>query len=163
MAQARDFRERLTGERLKLVAFESDQQDVVGGSRRSKQIVIRGAGEHLLLHAGARGWMLQALAPLLEAAFLHPRRHGAVEAGSSGWIGVHVGGDFEAGGVGRVYALENLGEVGPVLGSGDLEVIDLGGKLGFAGDGDEFVNGFEFVVALVADMRDVDAFVLRGF
>ena len=44
----------------------------------------------------ARRRVLQPLRSMLEAARLHPERHGRVEPGRAGRIGVHVGGDPQA-------------------------------------------------------------------
>src|SRR6187397_3007585 len=48
-------------------------------------------------------------APLLEAALLHPRRHRGVEAGGARRVGVHVGGDAQAGGARRFDLGDDVG------------------------------------------------------
>jgi hypothetical protein len=41
-------------------------------------------------------------------------------------------------------------------------MVDFGRYLGSASDGEKFVDGFFFVIAFVAHVRDVDALVLGG-
>jgi hypothetical protein len=109
-----------------------------------------------------RGRIEQALAPLFVAARLHPCWHRGVEAGHAGGVGVHVGGNLNARGAGGVHVTDHLIHLRPVLLTSGFEMVDLGGKVAFARDRDQLIDGLDEAVPFAAHVRDVDAAVLAG-
>ncbi len=95
------------------------------------------------------------------ATLLDPRWHRRVEAGRAGRVGVHVGGDLEALGPGRLDPLDDLVELVPVGLTGGLEVVDLGWYAGLPCNRDQFVDRLEQAVPLATQVRDVRAAVAR--
>ena len=64
--------------------------------------------------------------PLLQAPFLHPGGHRAIEPGRAGRVHVHVGRDPRAGGAGGFDHLDRARTLRPVVPAGRFQVIDLG-------------------------------------
>ncbi len=161
-AHGRNLRQGLAREVLEIGVLESDQQDILRAAGRQVPVLpgIRRRGD-LPDQAFPGGGITKSLRPGLVAALLHPGRHGRVQAGGAGRVGVHVGGDVEALGARRLDPGDDRVELVPVLRAGRLEVVDLGADAGLAGDGDEFVHRFQESVALAAQVRDVASAVLR--
>ncbi len=82
------------------------------------------------------------------AAGLHPQRHGRIETGRSGRVGVHVGGNEQPRFPRRLDHLEYGGQLVPVVASRGFEVIDLGRGAGHAGNLDQFLHTFLETAAL---------------
>ncbi len=92
----RDRRERPPGERLQLRVLEGEQQRAFGTGVQIQVLPVLGRVTHLGDHAGPDGRVAQARDPGLEAAVLHPGRHGRVQARGAAYVGVHVRGDAHA-------------------------------------------------------------------
>ena len=92
--------------------------------------------------------------------------HGGMKAEKvvePGGVGVGVGGDIGAGGAGGVDFGDDFGHASPVSLSGDFEVPDFHGDVGFAADAQSFVDGFEDGVALIAHVGGIDAANFSAF
>ena len=76
-------------------------------------------------------------------ALLDIRRHGGIQARGAGGVGVHVGGDLQAGSPRRVDPGDHPIHLFPVGHPRRFEVIDLGGQAGLAADRDQLLDGFE--------------------
>ena len=162
-AHARDFGERLAGQRLEFVAAESDQQNAIGRAGQHHQVFPRVARRsHFLNDARADRGVLQTPAPLFESAFLHPRRHGGIESGRAGGVGVHVGGDSQTVRARGFDFADDVVHLRPIFLAGRLEVIDLGVDAGLARDRDQLIDRLQQLIAFAAHMRDVHSAVGRG-
>ena len=78
-------------------------------------------------------------------------------------VGVSIGGDVGAGGARGVDLGDDFGHASPVIFSGDFDVPDFHGNVGFAADAQGFVDGFEHGIAFVAHVSGVDAAELATF
>ena len=95
--------------------WKRGEQHAVGAGA-GEEVLPGGVGVfHVVGAAGARGRIFEPLEPGVGAAFAHPRRHGGVEARRGGVVGVHVGGDVDAGGARRLDASDGVVELAPVL------------------------------------------------
>ncbi len=138
-------------QRLELVVAEAHQEHLAG----RQQI-------HLLGHAAADLRVAQALDPGVVAALLDPERHGGVEAGGAGGVGVDVGGDRQPLGARRLDARDHRLELRPVLRPRRLEMVDLGPHAGPPGDLQQLLERLQQLSAFASHVRDVHAAECRG-
>ncbi|MCR5879989.1 hypothetical protein [Phenylobacterium sp. J367] len=161
-ALAGDLGQGLAGQRLQLRVLEADQQGALGAGVALQVLEPLGRSAHLGQDLGPGGGVLQPLDPLLHAAGLNPGRHGRVETGGAGGVGVHVGRDPQALGAGGLDLRDGLVELAPVLLAGRLQVVDLGRRAGAAGDLDQLVDRFQQARAFRAHVTDVDPAAAPG-
>ena len=114
---------------------------------------------HLAFDALADGRVLESLSPRLVSAFLHPRRHGGVEAGLAGGVSVHVRGDAQTRGARGFDLLDERVQFVPVRLTGGLQVVKLGRNFCFARNSDQLVGGLQQTRSFAANVRDVHAAV----
>ena len=84
--------------------------------------------------------ILEAREHLVEAAFAHPQRQAGVEAVRRAIVGIHVGGDVEPAGAGRVECFKHFRHAAPVGLVGGLEVPHFGGNVRALGHGEHLVE-----------------------
>ena len=162
-AHLRDLIEGLAHERLQRRVLERKEQCALGAGAHQQVLPRRIGIAHLRGDAGADGGVLEALRPLVVAAFLDPRWHTGIEPGRAGRVDVHVGGDPRAGLARVLDALDHLVELAPVSLAGDLQVIDLGRRARCLCDADRLIDCLDEVVAFAAHVRDIHAAALPGF
>ena len=158
-----DLGQGLAGQRLQLVILESDQHRLVGAGMIEEIFPADRLALHFGEHALADFRILQPLFPLLIAAFLYPGRHRRIEAGRTGGIGIHIGGDAQTLCARHLDPGDNRVELVPIVLAGLLQMIDFGRAARFFGNFYKLVDRFEDVVALVAHMADIHAAAARRF
>src|SRR5215467_12635778 len=120
-------------------------------------------GLHILANAGAGGRVLEPLYHLLISAVVSPGRSECREVVEPRWISISVGGDIDSG-VSRFLDMsDDLGHAAPVGFAGGLEVPDFDRDVSLAADANRLVERWDDCIALVADVRGVDASEARSF
>jgi hypothetical protein len=155
------FGQSFPGQMFERGILEPDQQHALGRAGRQEQVLpLVGRCAHFLGDAAPCFGIAHAGDPFCQSAFLHPRRHRAVEPGRSGRVQVHVGRDAHAGCPGGFDELHDPLTLGPILPASGLEMINLGRQSGLTGDRDQLLDPFDQAVALAAHVRDVHALIL---
>ncbi len=157
----RDLGERLARQRLELRVLEPEQQRA-GGARGSVEVLPRrGRVAHLGEHTRANRRILQPADPGLEAAVLHPRRHGGIEPGRTRRVQVHIRGDADPGGARSLDLVDERVELAPISSARSFQVIDLRRRARGPGDVDGLLRRLEQPIALAAHVHAVDPAAAR--
>ena len=125
-------------------------------------IAVGAGGGHLGTDTRAVGGVAQPSEDGGATALRGPRGEDDIEVGAGGGVGIAVGGDGEALGLGGFDGSEGGIELGPVGFAGGFQVRDLQAHAGGAGNLDGFGNGFEERAAFTAHVGGVDAAVARN-
>ena len=104
----------------------------------------------------------QAVDKDFRTAFVVLGGNGCAQRGAGGDVRILVGRDIQTGGARCFDGGNDITHLAPVLSAADLQVPYLHRNVGFAANAKGLVQGLHLAIALVADMRCVNASVLRG-
>ena len=112
---------------------------------------------HLLADLRARRRILEPLGQLRAAAFVRPRRNGLRQAGAAGDVRILIGGELDAALPRRVDQRDHFLHPAEVLRAGHLQMEDVDRDARAFADGDRLLDAFAQLLAVVAQVRRVEA------
>jgi hypothetical protein len=154
-ALGRNLGERLARQWPEVLVLEREELHVLRPGELEHVLPPVSTRLHLSRDADPHVRVAEPRPPRLEAALLHPGRHGAVQPGRAGRVRVHVGRQLQPGSLLGLDALDDVVELVPVRAARDLEVVDLPADARAAHDREELVQRLEQRVALAPEVSDV--------
>ena len=132
-----------------------------------EHLVERGVSPNVASFVGATTIRIHVLgyenrAPTAEELdrMLNPGRHGSIQPGSPGCVGVHIGCDMDSRSPGGFHFFHHGLQLVPILSAGCLQMVNLSPKTGIASYVEQLIQSFNQSIAFTAEMGNVHAIIL---